>query len=193
MNDAAAPLREEVRSHKVVGTLRGLKSDSEAPVVTNEASKARRNEKAHASGSGDKASLTRLDNGKTRLDYLVEKHTSYRRSAEDQRTDPPLFGYTESEWERILKNHEPIKMACASGSDRKEALDSVVKERLLYDVRASGVRVDLLNVSGSSKYMTKWETVAVCALLTIPDLRMVDTSGKDLGRGIFKLGEEFAR
>ena len=96
MNDAAAPTREEVRSHKVTGSLRVLKSGKETPVVTNEASKARRNEKAHASGSGDYAALTQLDDGKIRLDYLAEKHTSYRRSAEEQRTDPPLFGYTES-------------------------------------------------------------------------------------------------
>ena len=56
MNDAAAPPRDEVRSHKVTGSLRVLKSGKETPVVTNEASKARRNEKAHASGSGDNAS-----------------------------------------------------------------------------------------------------------------------------------------
>ena len=81
MNDAAAPLREEVRSQIVVGTLRGLKSGSEALwAVTNEASQAQSKEKAPTSGSGEGPILTRLANGKIRLDYSVEHHTKYQRS-----------------------------------------------------------------------------------------------------------------
>ena len=96
MNDAAAPLREEVRSHKVVGTLRGLKSDLDTLRVINEASQAKSNDKAPTSGSGDGPILKLLDNGKIRLDYSVENHTEYRRSAEERATDPSLFGFKES-------------------------------------------------------------------------------------------------
>ena len=168
MNDAAAPPREEVRSHKVVGTLRGLKSGSEALVVTNEASKAHRNEKATTSGSGKSPTLTRQDNGKIRLEYSVAHHTKYQRSGATRVADPQLFGHTLSGWNKITRAHDPIRRALEGGSIRQELLDSVVKERMLYDIRASGVRADLLNVSGSSKFMTRWETVAVCALLNIP-------------------------
>ena len=192
MNDAAAPLREEVRSHKVAGALWGLKSGIDIPRDNNEASQAKRNETAHTSGSGDLAALTQLDNGKIRLDYSVDRHTSYIRSVEKRGRDPQLFfGHTASGWNRILFNHQQMKWAAASTIERQEQLDNTVKERLLFDVRASGVRADLLNVSGTSKYMTRWETVAVCALLTIPNLRLKDTPGKDLGRGIFRLGKEF--
>ena len=34
--------------------------------------------------------------------------------------------------------------------------------------------------------------MAVCALLTIPNLRTVDASGKDLGCGVSRLGDEFS-
>ena len=192
MNDAAAPPREEVRSHKVVGTLRGLKSGLDTLRVINEASQANDNDKASTSGSGEGPTLKLLFNGKTRLEYSVERHTEYRRSEEERATDPSLFGFTETGWIQTLSAHGPIKQAYAQNSYQKDLLDQVVKERLLYDLRTSGVRADLLNVSGTAKYMTRWETVAVCALLNIPNLQMVDKSGKDLGRGIFRLGEEFS-
>ena len=76
MNDAAAPLREEVRSHKVVGTLRGRKTGKNDTLWVNDASQANRQDKAPTSGSGDGPTLTRLDNGKIRLAYSVEPLSS---------------------------------------------------------------------------------------------------------------------
>ena len=77
MNDAAAPLREEVRSHKVAGTLRGLKSGLDTLRVIDETSQAKSNGKAPTSGSGDGPILKLLDNGKIRLDYSVENHAAH--------------------------------------------------------------------------------------------------------------------
>ena len=124
MNDAAAPLREEVRSHKVVGTLRGRKTGKNDTLWVNDASQANRQDKAPTSGSGDGPTLTRLDNGKIRLAYSVEKHTKYRRS---EKRDPysEIFGYKLSEWNKITFSHEPIRRAFACESNRQDSLDNV--------------------------------------------------------------------
>ena len=66
-----------------------------------------------------------------------------------------LFGYKVSEWNQILFRHEPMKRASEGDLEQQQILDNVVKERLLYDMRSSGVRTDLLNVSGTSKFMTR--------------------------------------
>ena len=59
MNDAAAPSREEVRSHKVVGTLRGLKSDLDTLRVINEASQANSRKFRERVGLYDRARVFR--------------------------------------------------------------------------------------------------------------------------------------
>ena len=198
MDATAAPPREEVRSHKVNRV-------SQEPENSINHSKHEPEQGKQSPRGNDQTdakvqpSLTLRGDGTVLFKYSVENDTSYVRkkpslqSGSVRKDDPDLCGYTLREWERLLSAHRPVADALrmSDNGERKEILDNLVKERFLRDLRDSGVHADLLNVNGCSRYMSAWEQTAVCALLTIPNLRLCDEAGADLGRGPYRLGPEF--
>ena len=188
MDTTKTTSRDTVRPHKVN---RAFGADY---ATQNEKScyQASKNGETHT--QGNKATLTLAEDGILKFCYNVETHTDYVISSErgGSLPDPMIFGYSESDWTGLLTKHPQINQALtATHSDRKSLLNNVVKERLMHDLHKAGVHADLLLAEGTQDAFTRWEQIAVCAAVTLPDLRKMPPTGKDIGRGIFGLPERF--
>ena len=174
MKATAAPTRDEVRSHTVNRVSQEPENSIKHSKYTPEQGKQTLQGNEHDRSEGSPTLVLKRD-GTALFKYSVDRDTSYvcKKPSLQPRSvrqdDPVLFGYTLSEWEQLLSAHPPLAEGVGQSvaSERKEILESMVKERFILDLRSSGVHADYLNVSGCSKYMSAWEQCAICSLLTI--------------------------